>query len=48
LSYAIYYFVVGNSYKESLTQVLRLKGDTDTNACIAGGLFGAYYGYNKL
>lgn len=28
--------------------ILRLKGDTDTNACIGGGLAGAYYGFSRL
>ncbi len=47
-SYAVYFLVKGTSFRDSMKKILLLKGDTDTNACIAGGLFGAYYGYNKL
>ena len=31
-----------------ITNILNMKGDTDTNACIAGGRSGAYYGFTKL
>lgn len=47
-SYAIFYMVKGKNFKDSLRDVLRLKGDSDTNACIAGGLMGAFYGYDKI
>ena len=44
----MYYLITGKSFRESLTDVLRLKGDSDTNACIAGGLMGAFYGYTEI
>lgn len=39
-----------NNYHESINWIIGShKGsDTDTNACISGGLLGAYYGFNQL
>lgn len=37
-----------DSYKEAIDEIIRKGGDTDTNACIAGGLLGAFYGYSNL
>ena len=34
--------------KEAIRWIITQKGDTDTNACIMGGLLGAYYGLTKL
>jgi ADP-ribosylglycohydrolase len=37
-----------NSYEECVIQTIRLGGDTDTNAAIAGGLAGITYGYTTI
>jgi ADP-ribosyl-[dinitrogen reductase] hydrolase len=44
----IYCFVKFNSYTEAINYIIKQKGDTDTNACIASYVLGAYYGYNKV
>jgi ADP-ribosylglycohydrolase len=36
------------TYEEQIEFVVGLGGDTDTNACITGGLIGAYYGLTEL
>jgi len=36
------------SYKESITQTLLMSGDTDTNACIVGGLVGCKCGFMSI
>jgi len=48
LSYAVHHLITSKSFKESIQIIISAKGDTDTNACIMGGLLGAYYGYNEL
>lgn len=48
LSYAIHFMVCSESYKKSIEWIISQKGDTDTNACIMGGLIGAMYGYGRL
>ena len=35
-------------YKDSVREVISLGGDTDTNACIAAGIVGAYVGIDKV
>ena len=35
-------------YIECIQEVIRGGGDTDTNACIVGGMLGALIGYDKL
>lgn len=45
---AFYELLNGNSFDESLINIIKRGGDTDTNACIAGSLLGAYYGYSKI
>jgi ADP-ribosylglycohydrolase len=47
-TYAFYHLARGSSLRSSLAETLLLGGDTDTNACIVGGLIGAYRGSNKL
>ena len=36
------------TFKEGLDYVIRLGGDTDTNSCIGGGLYGSLLGYKQL
>ena len=45
---AIYCFKNFSNVREALDFTIGLEGDTDTNACIVGGLMGAYYGYSSL
>ena len=42
---AIIAFLEGNSYKDVIRNAVSLGGDSDTIACIAGGIAEAYYGY---
>ena len=35
-------------YEEALRETIRLGGDTDTNACIVGGLVGAFVGIKSI
>lgn len=37
-----------NNFKDGMLAVIRLGGDTDTNAACYGQLAGAYYGYSKI
>ena len=37
-----------NFYLDSIREIISLGGDTDTNACIAGGIIGAYVGVGNL
>lgn len=45
---AFYALANTNSYKEGIDKVIHMGGDTDTNAAIAGGLLGSYYGYSEM
>ena len=45
---AFYAFIHFDSYHEGINYVIREGGDTDTNACIAGYLLGAYYGMDGM
>jgi ADP-ribosylglycohydrolase len=38
---AFYFLAFQFSFKEAITQTLLMSGDTDTNACIVGGMIGA-------
>jgi ADP-ribosylglycohydrolase len=46
--HAFFHLNEKSGFRSSITQTLALGGDTDTNACIVGGLIGAYYGVEKL
>ena len=35
-------------YFESIKETISLGGDTDTNACIVGGMVGAYVGISNI
>lgn len=37
-----------DTYHDGINAVIKLGGDTDTNASIAGDLLGAFYGYSKM
>ena len=45
---SIWAFFKFDTYQESINAVIRLKGDTDTNAAIAGGPIGAYLGFSSV
>ena len=45
---AFFYMYRGTSYKKAVLETLAKGGDTDTNACIVGGLIGALHGVEKL
>lgn len=45
---AVYSLVNFTDYKSAIDSIINMGGDTDTNACIAGALLGAYYGFNQL
>ena len=47
-THAFYHLKEKSGFRSSITQTLALGGDTDTNACIVGGLIGAYYGFDRL
>ena len=36
------------SYEEAVRQSIALGDDTDTTACITGGLAGIYFGYENI
>lgn len=45
---ALYYLFYCETYTEAINTIIKLKGDTDTNAAICGVLWGAYLGYEAL
>lgn len=47
-TYAFYHLLAGNNYVDALRETLLGGGDTDTNACIVGGLIGAYCGIDNI
>lgn len=47
-THAFRHLVLGTSYEDALRDVLRGGGDTDTNACIVGGLLGARWGVRAI
>ena len=47
-TYAFYYLAQESKFEESIYRTLLEGGDTDTNACIVGGLLGAYHGLEGL
>lgn len=47
--YCVIYSIINfDTYTEAIKWVINKGGDTDTNACIVGAVFGAYLGYDKL
>ena len=47
-SHAFYHLRCGNRYEDAIAQILECGGDTDTNACIVGGLIGALHGVDMI
>jgi ADP-ribosyl-[dinitrogen reductase] hydrolase len=45
---AMYCFMNGNNYKETVLMAVNLGDDTDTTAAVAGGLAGLYYGFASI
>lgn len=45
---SLYAFRVGNTYEDVIRTAIKLGNDTDTTACIAGGLAGIHYGYSNI
>jgi ADP-ribosyl-[dinitrogen reductase] hydrolase len=45
---AFHHLVRGSKLRDALFHTLQAGGDTDTNACIVGGLIGAYWGINEI
>lgn len=48
LQIALWALVTTSSFREGITKVVALGGDTDTYGAIAGGLLGAYYGESGI
>lgn len=48
LQNTFYELLNNDSYEESIINIIKRGGDTDTNCAIAGALLGAYYGYSKI
>mmetsp|Transcript_8756 Transcript_8756/g.15048 ORF Transcript_8756/g.15048 Transcript_8756/m.15048 type:complete len:394 (-) Transcript_8756:759-1940(-) len=46
--FSMFYLKTQTPFDVALKDVLRRGGDTDTNACIVGGLLGALWGFNAL
>ena len=41
-------FVTATCYREAIEAAIRFGNDTDTTACVAGGLAGLYWGYDSI
>lgn len=48
LEASLWGFLNEKSYTDCVFRVINLGGDTDTIACVAGGLAGIYYGFNAI
>ncbi|WP_153798263.1 ADP-ribosylglycohydrolase family protein [Foetidibacter luteolus] len=48
LTAAVWCFMNNNSYRDTVINAVNLGNDSDTTACVAGGLAGLYYGYNAI
>lgn len=48
LQNAFYELLNGNTFYDSMIEIIKRGGDTDTNCAIAGGLLGAFYGYKNI
>ena len=45
---SIYVFLISNSFEDSLRKAISIGGDTDTIACMVGGISEGYYGIPKI
>lgn len=45
---AVFEILHTTSYEQALINIIKRGGDTDTNCCIAGALYGAYYGMSGI
>ena len=45
---AFHHLATGSELRDALFHTLQAGGDTDTNACIVGGLLGAYWGIDEI
>lgn len=45
---AFHFLRIGDTYENAIYQTLLRGGDTDTNACIVGGMIGALYGFHGI
>lgn len=48
LESSLYSFMTTNNYKKSIETAISIGIDTDTIACICGGLSGLYYGFDNI
>lgn len=48
LKASIWCFLNTNNYEEAVLKAVNLGGDTDTTACVTGGLAGLYYGFDSI
>jgi ADP-ribosylglycohydrolase len=48
LEAALWCFLNGTSFSETVLYAVNLGGDSDTTGAVAGGLAGIYYGFNKI
>jgi ADP-ribosylglycohydrolase len=48
LQNSFYELLNGTNFEDSLINILKRGGDTDTNLAIAGGLLGCYYSYENI
>ncbi|MCI1902775.1 MAG: ADP-ribosylglycohydrolase family protein [Enterococcaceae bacterium] len=48
LEAAIWSFMNGHTFEQCILTAVNLGEDTDTVACVAGGLAGIYYGYDEI
>lgn len=46
--WAMKYLLENKSYQEAIEEILLEGGDTDTNACIIGGILGCRDGFEAL
>ena len=47
-TYAFHFLHHAYRFRDAIHETLLMGGDTDTNACIVGGLLGAYNGFSAL
>lgn len=48
LRIAVWGFMSFDNFEKGMIEIIKLGGDTDTNAAVYGQLAGAYYGFNRI